>query len=319
MEQLYQNLFGLRFFAREVKPAGLPIYLTAGRTFLRMSYYDISFLLVCIPPDEQFGVVSLEKQLVLLSSRWKSKVAFRFETLSKAQRDSLIERNIPFISDTGQIYLPFLGVSLTNRFPRIKRAYSEKMMPITQCLFLYLLYNQKANPIIKTEAARRLEVSPMSITRACDQLAAMGLVCQMSRGKEHYVSITGNGVPMYERAKPFLINPIQKTIVTLANEEIQSFVLSGESALAKKTMLIDPKLPSRAVSKTWGANRYIPELDVRWSPEANAVQLELWKYDPALFAKDGVVDPISLALCFEENADERIEQAIEDYLGGYAW
>ena len=38
-----------------------------------------------------------------------------------------------------------------------------------------------------------------------------------------------------------------------------------------------------------------------------------------LFAKNGVVDPISLALCFEDNADERIEASIEEYLEDYQW
>jgi hypothetical protein len=38
-----------------------------------------------------------------------------------------------------------------------------------------------------------------------------------------------------------------------------------------------------------------------------------------LFAKNGIVDPISLALCFENNADERIESSIEEYLEGYKW
>ena len=54
-------------------------------------------------------------------------------------------------------------------------------------------------------------------------------------------------------------------------------------------------------------------------PEEKVIQLELWKYDPNLFAKDGIVDPVSLSMCFEENADERIEGSLEDYLEEYEW
>ena len=60
-------------------------------------------------------------------------------------------------------------------------------------------------------------------------------------------------------------------------------------------------------------------IDVRWEPEEKVIQLELWKYDPALFAKYGIVDPVSLSMCFEENVDERIEGSVEDYLEGYKW
>ena len=60
-------------------------------------------------------------------------------------------------------------------------------------------------------------------------------------------------------------------------------------------------------------------MDIRWEPNANAVELQLWKYDPVRFMKDGLVDPVSLAMSFEGNADERIEGAIEEYLEDYSW
>ena len=63
----------------------------------------------------------------------------------------------------------------------------------------------------------------------------------------------------------------------------------------------------------------IPRVDTNWEPDSKAVNLELWKYNPALFARNGIVDPISLALCFEDNSDERIESSIEEYLEEYKW
>ena len=65
--------------------------------------------------------------------------------------------------------------------------------------------------------------------------------------------------------------------------------------------------------------KQFPELDIRWDLEGDAVNLELWKYDPRLFAKNDIVDPVSLAMCFEDNVDERIEGSLEDYLEEYKW
>ena len=42
-------------------------------------------------------------------------------------------------------------------------------------------------------------------------------------------------------------------------------------------------------------------------------------YNPAMFANDGIVDPVSLSNCFVGNADERIEEAVEEYLEGQIW
>ena len=44
------------------------------------------------------------------------------------------------------------------------------------------------------------------------------------------------------------------------------------------------------------------------------IRVELWEYAPRQFANDGVVGDLSLALSFNDNADERIEEAIEELL-----
>ena len=42
-------------------------------------------------------------------------------------------------------------------------------------------------------------------------------------------------------------------------------------------------------------------------PYADAdVIIELWKYDPVLLSRDGMVDPLSLVMSFDDNEDERM-------------
>ena len=42
--------------------------------------------------------------------------------------------------------------------------------------------------------------------------------------------------------------------------------------------------------------------------------MQLWKYNPSYFAREGRVDPVSLACTFKGNEDERIEMCIEELL-----
>lgn len=315
----YKNLFGIDFEMNEMKTKDLPIYIVARRSFLRLSYLDFEFILIKVSPNEKFGVSAFEKQAKIVSSKYGMPVAFGFENITNRQRDSLIEKNIPFISDTGQLYLPFMGMALNNRFVRQKEIKIQKMMPVTQTLFLYLLYNSNGKPIMKKDAAESIGVTRTSITRASDQLAKMGLISQESYGKEYHMLTNGKGMHLFEMAKPYLINPIQQTITTTNDDRYSALPLSGESALAGCTMLNDPRIPVRAVYKADIDIEKTPEVDVRWEPERPAVKLEMWKYNPNLFEKNGIVDPVSLALCFEENADERIEEALDDYLEEYKW
>ena len=320
MKDNVKKLFGIDFVINKIEIKGLPVYITANRTFFKLSYLDNEFVLVKISPDEKFGVVAYEKQLIKISSIVNMPVALEFDNISKTQRDSLINRNIPFISDSGQLYLPFLGVMLTDKFVhRNNELQISKMMPITQALFLYLLYKKNLKPIMKKEAADDLVVTRTSITRASEQLEALNLISQEKSGKEYYMILKGSGIQMYEKAKSFMINPIQKKIDVLNNNSYNDLPLSGEAALANCTMLNVPMISSRAVYKGDIDMNIISQVDIRWESESDIISLELWKYNPVLFAKNGIVDPISLALCYDENVDERIEDSIEEYLEEYKW
>lgn len=313
------KLFGLDFHIEKLETKGLPLYQTAGRSFCKLSYAGHSFVLIRVRADERFGVIAFEKQAAQLSEKYGMPVAFEFENINKIQRDSLIERNVPFIADSSQIYLPFLGIALSEHFVQTKAIKTEKMMPVSQSLFLWLLYKSNGKPVMKKDAAEAIGVTRTSLTRASEQLAAMGLISQKKAGKEFLMRLESSGIELYKQAKPFLINPVQRMITVQNSREYDRYPFSGESALAQCTMLNHPRIPVRAVWKAAINSDKITEIDIRWEPNADPVILELWKYDPALFAKNETADPVSVAMSFESNVDERIEGSVEDYLEGYPW
>lgn len=315
----YKRIFGLDFKCSKINVKGLPVNIIAGRSFFKMSYLENEFILVKLGVNEKFGAVALKKQCAQISEKNGVPVAFEFNHISKIQRDSLIKKNIPFIVDTGHVYLPFLGVMLSDIFYDENVFVMDKMMPVTQLLFLYMLYNCKDKTIMKKDAAEKIGVTRTSLTRASKQLLAMRLIEQEKKGKEYYIHTIGMGMELYMKAKPFLINPIQRKLVIENNTDDYAYAFSGESALARKTMLNEPLIPVYGIYKADVDISTVHEVDVRWETDVNAICLELWKYNPLLLSFDGNVDPVSLSLCFEDNVDERIEGAIEEYMEAYKW
>ena len=315
----HMKILGVDFNREEIKVRDLPVYITAKRSFFRMSHKEMEFILVRLSEKEKFGVVAYEKQAKIILEKYGIPVAFEFENMNRTQRDGLLERNVPFIYKTVQLYLPFLGMALSDRFVHQKKTKTEKMMPVTQALFLYLLYFCKDNPVLKKDVAKALGVTRTSITRASDQLDAMGLIRQENHGKECHMITNGKGIELFEKAKPYLIDPVQQTVTTVVDKDSLSLPLSGESALSKQTMLNAPKVPVRAVYKSKIDIKSLQNVDVRWDTDSNVMQIELWKYDPSLYEKNGVVDPVSLYMCVENNVDERVEGAMKDYLEEYQW
>ena len=320
MERLIENTFGIHSAVISCKPPkGLPFYMANGRDFFNIKINGIDALLVEIPDSEKFGVIAFEKQLKTYVEAAGKPAAFLFHTLNKIQRDALTKRMIPFLCLPEQIFLPFLGVALSNRFVEQKTLPSNKMSPMTQVLFLYFIYKAGDKPVFKKQAALELNISQMSVTRASTQLEAMGLIKQEAQGKELWMKATATGQEYYDLARPFLINPLHKTLVTNRTPELMDLTKAGETALSMHSMLNAPPVPVVAADKKAILIQDLKIVDEKWQPENELIQVELWKYDPALFSYDGTVDPISLAVSLRDVHDERVQGELEDYLEGLRW
>lgn len=318
LEQL-SKVYGLELaVSGEIQLRDIPIYMAAGRKFFEAECCGVRFLLVSIPEADRLGGVALGKQLVKYRSASEFPVAFLLDRLTYSQRTALIQKQIPFISEPDQIYLPFLGVMLRNTLSHAAPVQTDKMMPATQMLFLLLAYRGQ-DGFLKKDAAEYLGLTRASVTRASAQLAAMGLIREERNGKEVRMYPVNSGMAYYRAARPYLVNPVQKTVYARLDAEGQGFVRCGESALASGTMLNPPGIPEAAIGKDDEIIKEMQIIDPKWEDAAGVSKIEIWKYAPELFAPNGCVDPISLAMSLEGNGDERIEDALEEYMEAYKW
>lgn len=290
----------------------VPLML-AKRELYRVSLNGVSFVVIKTGKEEPFGIVALKKQKKLYMEQLQSCIAFEFDKVTKAQRDSLIKNRIPFISFPEQVYLPFLGVVLSEQFRKEKEVHLDRMAPTTQQLFLLLLY-QKDIPISKSTAAEELGITRTSLTRASEQLLAMKLIEQKKVGKEIRMFRKYEPRIMFEKAKPYLINPIQEKIAVRAENLKAGWLYAGESALSAYSMLNPPKISEVAVYKNVIDRSNIQKAEPKWEEDTSIVMMELWKYDPFLFSNGASVDPVSLICSLKECEDERVENAIDEMM-----
>ena len=75
----------------------------------------------------------------------------------------------------------------------------------------------------------------------------------------------------------------------------------------------------RAVFKGNELVKGLKEVDIKWQESINTIMVELWKYDPLLFVKDGLVDPVSMAMSLADTDDERVQGELERYMEEYEW
>lgn len=304
---MLKSVFGLpvRYEVWENQNA-LPVYLTGSYEF-HTAYIADKHCIMIRPTDELANLPALRKQIAKIQQIDNVPVVLELTTLSTYRRKSLLENNIPFVTEK-QIFLPFIGTILTDEKELEKL--TGKFVFSTQQLFLLYLYRGKKQLYV-AEAGRQLPFTAMTLTRAVRQLEASGLFNVFKNGVSKIIESKYNKQELFERAKSYLSSPVYKTGYIEKSQITPNMVFAGETALAEKTMLNPGRVTTYAVSEKEFNKIFLTQELV--DPEKQ-VRLELWAYDPRLFSRDNTADSLSVALSFSENTDERIEETVAELL-----
>ena len=162
-----------------------------------------------------------------------------------------------------------------------------------------------------SQAAKDLELTPTSISRASKQLEEMGLLHIRKVGVQRIMQSEDSPKTLFQKAGDKLLNPIKRTVY-IPKELVGTELLeSGYSALAEYSMLNTPNV------RCYAAERISQWKDVMSNSLQNSqvqVAVEMWRYNPRKLSTRNAVDELSLALALREDADERVEEAVEEML-----
>lgn len=247
---------------------------------------------------------------------------FVTNTLAAYNRKRLIERKVPFIVPGAQLYLPDLGLDLSENLKAEMRRV-DKIAPASQLVILAVLLG-RLNPVegfTATSLSARFAYSKMTMTRAIDELSCLDLV--EGQGEGHYgkFRFVMTGEALWQRARPHMKSPVKKRIYLDYWAERLDFK-AGESALCEQTLLGHPQRVTWAVtSQQWQQLEKTP--DIRIIPGVSKAtartEFEVWSYDPAALTDGGRVDPFSLALSLNDETDDRVQIAVDEMLKKMPW
>lgn len=296
----------------------LPIYLRNGRKYTIATFDHFQVLVIYIEPSI-FNLAAYQKQKNNLHKYWNGEIILCFEKITSYQRKALIEQRVPFIVPMSQFFFPGYGIACQERIAPDKKEITKLSAKAQQLLIYLILYGQKLN-INKKELAQKINVSAMSITRAVQELESVGLVTSEKVGRSSLVSSRYLGQELFNKAKTYMIDPVSERVFIRKKAIDDQLLISGESALSKVSMLSAPYVLCKAISKQEFRQRDNWDfVDPAWTSEAEYIELEIWKYDPAPLSSGKHVDIVSLALSFSDHDDERVQMAVEEMLEEYKW
>lgn len=261
------------------------------------------------PKTELEQVRTLKKHMERVQISAGCPAILLLEKITARQKEYLLREKIAFVAEGKQIYLPFMAVYLQERCDAEKNTRKE-ILPSAQMLLLHFIY-AGAQELSTSQAAKDLDLTPTSVSRASRQLEELGLLHARKSGVQKVLFSDDSPKELFYRARSVLLNPVKRTVYVPKEEMRIELLESGYSALAEYSILSAPVVRCYASGRISQWNHCMtPALQDSCSQAA----VEMWRYDPRKLSKTKMVDELSLALSLREDNDERVEEAVEEML-----
>lgn len=285
----------------------LPLFVSSAYDFSRALLDGVSCLL--LTAKEPFpSIREMLGHIREIEKIEEDPVVFYFETVNGYKRNALIDNRIAFFTEK-QAYLPFLGAVLVNETKK-QKSLGDHLTFSAQLLVLYYITKKKECLYMK-EAASALHYSPMTISRALDEIRALRLFDVYKDGVNNVIESKLGCMELFLALRNYLKSPVLKVCYLNKKDITEDMTVAGENALGEKTMLVAPENKTYAVDKRKIDKSLLMD---EFFDEENQVRVEIWTYDPLLLSRDKYPDNLSLILSLEDSRDERVEEAIEELI-----
>lgn len=292
----------------------LPLAFRGRYIFYKVETNGLSW--IAIQPKNEVGLVTLRKDRQKIEKAVGLNCAIFLNVTTFYIKEKLIEEGVPFVLDGKQVYLPFIGYLLSNANER-DLAPVHLISFLTQRLIFTAIYEKWENVTV-SDAAEKLSVTKMSISRCFDEIEYLNVDILSMKGKSRVITIPADIKKLWNDMQDVLRNPVIARYEL--SEDIKLEKKAGISALCEYSLLSDNEYPTYAISKKEIAESGIKKMRlVHSGEEIGCVVLELGYFVD--FKSKSLEDPMSVALSLSETErqDERVNISVGEMLEEYVW
>ena len=282
-------------------------------------YYDVKsngLSWIAIKPKSNISVDKLIKDRLKIEKTLNLNCAIFMDQATLYVRDVFIANGVPFVVLNKQIYLPFIGILLSDNNQReLKPVHLISFL--TQKLILVAIYDKWECVNVST-AAIKLGVSKMAISKCFDEIEYLNIDIMFKKGQKRFLNIPKDTKLLWDNIKNLFRNPVLLKYEFAGDINLNN--KAGISALSEYSLLSDNEYPTYAVTKKNLNDIKTHNIERKHQgQEAGSVVLELGYFID--FNGKGIQDPLSvyLSLTEEEKSDERVMISLNTMLEEYVW
>ena len=279
----------------------------------RFQYYQVeqdarSFMLAVEKSDSTLGKLTVYTKLkARLENILGKELVFYMPMLPANIRFRYMKAGLSYISEDGSANLPgILRMSLKKvAMPQKTR---NKLSPLAQLIILRQLLKEDLEGRTQLEASCILDVSRMGISKALKELKQHQLC-----GYTRFIRFSLQAEALWKQAYPLMKTPVHAQHFIQGTTSKQAMLVSGESALARQSLLMETGLPTVAIGRKQYAKLKKEGQFISGPDEEDAdFVLQIWNYPPSLLVhpESRYVDSLSLILSLADTSDERVLQEL---------
>jgi hypothetical protein len=289
----------------------LPLYLKYTNLYYKLELDSHKLILVFAKDKVLKTALQLKKQSQIISKSMEMKVVFGMERQSPLLRKRLVQEKINFIMPESRLYLPELLTDIKEVKTK-SPVFPDLLSPSAQLLLLYHLSVDSIEQFSFKEIAQKLGYAPKTITKIAAELKEKD-ICKITGTKEKRFSFDTNQKQLWKIVEPLMQSPVYKTFYSNRKKDLY-FYRAGASALFHYFPSFSPEKTAYAIYRpefeSIKENKYWDFLD----EVEGDIQIEVWKYNPALLSNNGYIDLFSLYLCYRNGNDDRIKVEIREMI-----
>lgn len=234
------------------------------------------------------------------------------------ERQRLLDKNVYFVMGDKFAYLPMLVANERIR----KSAPAKRLSPVAQFILLYHLQVENLEGLSARDMEEKFPYSYESTTLGLTCLTDLGLAEKFSKdSKSKMIRFTSKGKDLWDKAQPFLIDPVKEKIFCDKLISDILFPICGVNALAHYSWLNPEDGLMIMLSRNQLQSLLKSNAPININKFDGNVEIEVWKY-PAV-SKLGEtakwVDRLSLVLSLRKDNDARVESEVERVINEMKW
>lgn len=305
-----QNSFGwdVRFEDFPEIRKRMPYALLDSAEFELMAFDGIKA--VAIKPISESDFRMNKNILRTIEKRLQMPALLILDNIDAHQRHSLIESRINFIVLDKQIYLPIIGIFLSERGLGVKSRYDQELSAVATAVLILQISKGTLQDKSVTEAAIIMGYSIKTLSMAINELEQHELLSVKMSGRKKLLDFKLTPKDLWEKAYPLMKSPVEKRMFTSDVALVKKIgVKASDSALSEVSRLAAPQQDVYAIySKDKRLN------DLQLNSNDGTTIIEIWKTDPHKTSKEGIADIFSLALSYKGDDDPRVKKELNNII-----